>query len=261
MSAPATVVVHADAALLAEAAAARLVTRLVDAQAARGRAHVVLTGGGVGTATLEALAGTPARDAVDWSAVDVWWGDERFLPEGHPDRNVTQARDALLDHVRLDPARVHPMPAAGGPWGEDVDAAAAAYAEELARARRPEERAGVPTFDVLMLGVGPDGHVASLFPEHPALHETDRTVVGVRGAPKPPPVRISLTMPVIRSAAEVWLLAAGAEKAPAVALALSGAGEVALPAAGAQGQRATLWLLDRASAAEVPAALTRIGSP
>ena len=261
MSAPATVVVHADAGLLAEAAAARLVTRIVDAQAARGRAHVVLTGGGVGTATLKALAGTPARDAVDWSAVDVWWGDERFLPEGHADRNVTQARAALLDHVPLDEAGVHPMPASGGSWGEDVDAAATAYAEELARAAKPEERAGVPTFDVLMLGVGPDGHVASLFPEHPALHETDRTVVGVRGAPKPPPVRISLTMPVIRTASEVWLLAAGAEKATAVALALSGAGEVAVPAAGAVGTRATLWLLDRASAAQVPAALTRISSP
>jgi 6-phosphogluconolactonase len=261
VSAPATVVVHADAGLLAEAAAARLVTRIVDAQAARGRAHVVLTGGGVGTATLKALAGTPARDAVDWSAVDVWWGDERFLPEGHADRNVTQARAALLDHVPLDEARVHPMPASGGSWGEDVDAAATAYAEELARAAKPEERAGVPTFDVLMLGVGPDGHVASLFPEHPALHETDRTVVGVRGAPKPPPVRISLTMPVIRTASEVWLLAAGAEKATAVALALSGAGEVAVPAAGAVGTRATLWLLDRASAAQVPAALTRISSP
>jgi 6-phosphogluconolactonase len=261
VSAPATVVVHADAGLLAEAAAARLVTRLVDAQAARGRAHVVLTGGGVGTATLAALAGTPARDAVDWSSVDVWWGDERFVPEGHADRNETQARQALLDRLPLDPAKVHPMPAAGGRWGEDVDAAAAAYAEELARAARPEDRAGVPVFDVLMLGVGPDGHVASLFPEHPALHETDRAVVGVRGAPKPPPVRISLTMPVIRNAAEVWLLAAGPEKAPAVAMALSGAGEVALPAAGAAGTRATLWLLDRAAAAKVPPALTRISSP
>jgi len=261
VSAPATVVVHADAALLAEAAAARLVTRLVDAQATRGRAHVVVTGGGVGTATLKALANTPARDAVDWSAVDVWWGDERFLPAGDPDRNETQARDALLDHVPLDPARVHPMPALGEPWGDDVDAAAAAYAEELRAAARPEERLGVPTFDVVMLGVGPDGHVASLFPEHPALHEADRTVVGVRGSPKPPPVRISLTMPVIRSAGEVWLLAAGAEKATAVALALSGAGEVAVPAAGAQGQRATLWLLDRSAAGKVPPGLTRISSP
>jgi 6-phosphogluconolactonase len=261
VSAPATVVVHADAALLAEAAAARLVTRIVDAQAARGNAHVVLTGGGIGTATLKALAGTPARDAVDWAAVDVWWGDERFLPSGHPDRNETQAREALLDHIRLDGGRVHPMPAVGPPWGDDVDAAAAAYADELRAAARPEERAGVPTFDVLMLGVGPDGHVASLFPEHPALYETDRTVVGVRGSPKPPPVRISLTMPVLRSASEVWLLAAGAEKAAAVAMALSGAGEVAVPAAGAQGTRATLWLLDRASAAKVPPAMIRISSP
>jgi 6-phosphogluconolactonase len=262
VSAPATIVVHADAALLAEAAAARLVTRIVDAQAARGRAHIVVTGGGVGTATLKALAGTPARDAVDWAAVDVWWGDERFLPSRDPDRNETQAREALIDHVPLDPARVHPMPAVGDPWGDDdVDTAAAAYADELRSQTRPEERLGVPTFDVLMLGVGPDGHVASLFPEHPALHEADRTVVGVRGAPKPPPVRISLTMPVIRSASEVWLLAAGGEKATAVALALSGAGEVAVPAAGAQGTRATLWLLDRAAAAKVPPGLTRISSP
>jgi 6-phosphogluconolactonase len=153
------------------------------------------------------------------------------------------------------------MPAVGGDWGDDVERAAAAYADELSAAARPEDRGGVPLFDVLLLGVGPDGHVASLFPEHPALHEVDRTVVGVRGAPKPPPVRISLTMPVIRSAAEVWLLAAGAEKAAAVSLALSGAGEVAIPAAGARGTRATLWLLDRAAAAKVPAGLTRISSP
>jgi 6-phosphogluconolactonase len=248
--------------LLAAAAAARLVTRVVDAQAARGRAHVVLTGGGVGTQTLRALASASARDAIDWSAIDVWWGDERFLEPGDPDRNETQAREALLDHVPIPAERVHAMPAVGADWKDDVDAAAAHYAEDLARtASPPEDRGGVPEFDVLLLGVGPDGHVASLFPEHPALYETDRTVVGVRGSPKPPPVRISLTMPVIRRAAEVWLLAAGAEKAAAVSLALSGAGEVALPAAGAQGTRSTLWLLDRAAAAKVPPGLTRISSP
>jgi len=261
VSAPFTVVVHADGGLLAQAAAARLVTGVVDAQAARGHAHVVLTGGGVGTATLAALASSPARDAIDWSALDVWWGDERFLPSGHAERNETQARAALLDAVPLDPRRVHPMPASDGPAGSDVDAAAAAYADELAATTSVEDHSDVPAFDVLMLGVGPDGHVASLFPEHPALHETDRSVVGVRGAPKPPPVRISLTMPALRRARQVWLLAAGQEKAAAVAMALSGAGEVAVPAAGAHGQRATLWLLDRAAAARVPAGLTRISSP
>jgi 6-phosphogluconolactonase len=257
-----SVVVHATTDLLAQAAAARLVTGLVDVQAARGHAHVVLTGGGIGIATLAALASSAARDAVDWRALDVWWGDERFLPAGHRDRNETQAREALLDRVPVPAERVHAMAASDGPWGDDLDAAARGYAEELAAATRTEERRdGVPAFDILMLGVGPDAHVASLFPEGAALHVEDASVVGVRGAPKPPPNRISLTAPAIRCAREVWLLAAGAEKAGAVSLALSGAGQLAVPAAGAVGQRRTLWLLDRAAAARLPASLARIASP
>ncbi|KWX10210.1 6-phosphogluconolactonase, partial [Carbonactinospora thermoautotrophica] len=94
-----TVLVHRDADLLAQAIAARLVTRLVDVQTARGSASLVLTGGGIGIKTLAALAASPARDAVDWRRLDIWWGDERFLPSGHPDRNETQARQALLDEV------------------------------------------------------------------------------------------------------------------------------------------------------------------
>lgn len=261
MSAAPVVVVHADPGLLAAAASARLVTRLVDAQAARGHAHVVLSGGGLGIATLAALATCPARDAVDWSALDVWWGDERFLPDGHPDRNATQARQALLDAVGLDPRRVHPMPASDGPYGNDPDAAARAYSDELAAACGPGDPWDVPAFDVLLLGVGPDGHVASLFPEHPGLHERERTVIGVHGSPKPPPTRISLTFPAINTAKQVWLLAAGAEKAPAVGLALTQAGELAVPAAGVHGCSATLWLLDRAASARVPSALIRPASP
>ncbi|MDX3074375.1 6-phosphogluconolactonase [Streptomyces sp. NPDC088354] len=251
MSAP-QVVVHRDKELMAQAVAARLITRVVDAQAARGTASVVLTGGRNGNALLAALAGSPARDAIDWARLDLWWGDERFLPAGDPERNDTQAREALLDAVPVDPARVHTMPVSDGPYGNDADAAAEAYAEELARAAGPEDHARVPSFDVLMLGVGPDTHVASLFPGHPGVRETERTVVGVHGSPKPPPTRVSLTLPAIRAAREVWLLAAGEDKAGAVAVALSGSGEVQAPAAGARGRSRTLWLLDRTAAAKLP---------
>ncbi|MEU1531882.1 6-phosphogluconolactonase [Streptomyces fagopyri] len=248
-------VVHRDKELMAQAAAARLITKVVDAQASRGYASVVLTGGRNGNGLLAALAAAPARDAIDWGRLDLWWGDERFLPAGDPERNDTQARAALLDSVPLDPARVHPMPASDGPHGADADAAAEAYAAELAKDAGPENHGAVPAFDVLMLGVGPDTHVASLFPELPAVRETERTVVGVHGAPKPPPTRISLTLPAIRSAREVWLLAAGEDKAQAAAIALSGAGEVQAPAAGAHGRSRTLWLLDAAAASQLPRSL------
>ncbi|MBB1253985.1 6-phosphogluconolactonase [Streptomyces sp. OF3] len=253
------VFVHHDGVELAVKAAARLAATVLEAQSERGHASVVLTGGRNGNALLAALAESPARDTIDWSRLDLWWGDERFLPDGDPDRNHTQARQALLDAVDLDPARVHPMPASDGPWGEGpqaADTAAAAYAAELAKAAAaagPGAHDGrVPEFDVLLLGLGPDTHVASLFPELPAVRETERTVVGVHGAPKPPPTRISLTLPAIRSAREVWLLAAGEDKAQAAALALSGAGEVQAPAAGVYGQRRTLWLLDLAAASRLP---------
>jgi 6-phosphogluconolactonase len=257
---PPLVVVHRDAALLARAVAARVVTALVDAQAAHGSASIVLTGGGIGTASLHELAGAPARDAVEWAALDVWWGDERFLPTGHPERNETLARQALLDHVDVDPARVHPMGATDGPDGDDLDAAAERYARELAAAARPEDHGPVPTFDVLLLGLGPDGHVASLFPESPALYD-DRTVVAVRGAAKPPPTRLSLSMAAINAARETWVVAAGEEKAAACRLALSGAGATQVPAAGVHGRARTLWLLDRAAASRLPASLSRLASP
>lgn len=247
---PPTVVVQSDAELLAKATAARLVTRLVDAQALRGSASLVLTGGGIGTAVLEQLALAPARDAIDWSRVDVWWGDERFLPSGDADRNETQARRALLDHVPVPAERVHPMAASDGADGDDPEAGARRYAEELREAA--EYGDAVPVFDVCLLGVGPDAHVASLFPGRPAMYETERTVVAVHGSPKPPPVRLSLTLPAIRAAREVWLLAAGAAKADAVRLALGQAGPVQVPAAGARGRTRTLFLLDREAAGALP---------
>lgn len=245
------VIVHADAELLANAVAARLIVRIVDAQNARGFASIVLTGGGIGTKTLEAVAQSPARDAINWRALHVWWGDERFVPRDSEDRNERQARRALLDLVPLDPSTVHPMPSSDGP-DHDASSAAARYARELVS----HTRAGrlYPHFDVLMLGVGPDGHVASIFPEAPAAYD-EASVAAVHGAPKPPATRITLTFPTIRSADEVWLLAAGQSKAAAVGMALSGAGPTQIPASGAVGGVRTLWLLDQPAAAHVPAVL------
>jgi 6-phosphogluconolactonase len=254
------VVVHRDATLLAQAVAARIVTGIADAQAARGSASIVLTGGGMGGAALRELAASPARDAIDWARIDLWWGDERFLPSGHPERNQTQADIDLLSKVALDASRVHPMPATDGPDGDDLDVAAERYADELRAAAHHEDHGPSPSFDILLLGVGADGHVASLFPEAPALYD-ERVVIPVRGAPKPPPLRISLSAAAINSAREVWLIAAGEEKAGAVRMALEGAGHTQIPAAGVRGRVATRWLLDRAAASKIPIGLTRISSP
>ncbi|MFJ8913876.1 6-phosphogluconolactonase [Amycolatopsis sp. NPDC102389] len=237
------VVVYENPDLLAAAAAARLVTRLVDVQAAKGSASVVLTGGGTGIAILRELRDSSARDAVDWSRLDVYWGDERFVPADSDDRNEKQAREALLDHVPLDPKRVHTMAPSDGEFGDDVDTAAAAYADVLA--------ANDAAFDVMLLGLGGEGHTASIFPDSPAVHEKERSVVAVRDCPKPPPTRISLTLPAIRRAQDIWLVTGGDAKADAVAQALAGAGEVEIPVAGARGSRRTLWLLDRGSASKL----------
>ncbi|WP_066588251.1 6-phosphogluconolactonase [Cellulomonas timonensis] len=246
------VVVHPDAAILAEATAARLLTRILDVQSQRSPVHVVLTGGTVGIATLAAVASHPVRTAVDWSQVHVWWGDERFLPDGDSDRNETQAHDALLRSLGdvLPAAHVHAVPAPSAEVATP-EQSAALYADELAR--WAPSGADVPAFDVLLLGMGPDGHVASLFPGHSALEASGVATVGVHGSPKPPAERISLTFDAIHAAREVWVVAAGPEKAEAVALALSGAPVDQTPAGGAQGQERTLWLIDAAAAGTVAA--------
>ena len=230
--------IHTDAEDLAFSVAERLITALADAQSTGGVAQLVLTGGRVAAEVYRAVAGSPAKVEVDWHRVEFWWGDERFLPDGDPERNETQARDALLSALDVDPARVHPMPA---DTGQGAEAAAAAYADEL-------EAAGPPTFDVLMLGVGPDGHVASLFPGYPQLEVLDVAVVAVHDSPKPPPTRVSLTMPLLNRAREVWFVVSGEDKADAVATALA---EGDVPAAHPKGENRTLWLLDQAAASKL----------
>ncbi|MBC7589761.1 MAG: 6-phosphogluconolactonase, partial [Salinibacterium sp.] len=222
------VIVHPDKSSLAAAVAARSITKVVDLVAEFDEASVVLTGGTMGSAVLEAINSSPARDSVDWSRVNVWWGDERWLPAGDPQRNETQARAALLDHVPLDPARVHAFAASDS--GLELEAASDSYAAEIAAHTRAN--ATMPHFDITFLGVGPDGHVASLFPERGGVRERAKTVICVRTAPKPPPERLSLTLPAINSSARVWLVVAGADKAVALGLTLAGASVNEVPAAG-----------------------------
>jgi len=245
------IVVKRDAEDLARSVAEALIARLAAAQAVHGTASVVLTGGGVGIAVLEhtaALADDAALHRVDWTAVDFWFGDERFVPADDDERNEKAARRALLDVVGAPAARVHAMPASDGEFAEPEDAAAW-YAGELAAAA--SDGADLPRFDVLLLGMGPEGHVASIFPGSPAAGD-ERPVVAVRDCPKPPPTRVSLGFSAINSAEEIWLLVSGEAKAPAVADALAGAAADDNPAAGVHGRRATRWLLDRAAASRLP---------
>ncbi len=258
--------IHPDSNVLMAAIAARLITKLVDVQDKHGEATVVLTGGTVGIGTLKAVAASPAAPAVDWSRVNLWWGDERFVAKDSPDRNTRQAHEALLSVLPLDPARIH-EPGSSDEFASAEDAAAdyaarlkaAAEAEHAADMsdNRPAEAGELPRFDVLLLGVGPDAHVASLFPEQAGIRVQDRTVVGVENSPKPPPSRVSLTLPAINSAQEIWMVVAGEDKAGAVGLALAGANPVQVPAAGPHGRSRTLWLIDENAASRVPQQLVR----
>jgi len=240
--------VFPDGDALVGAAGKRLVDTIQNAVAARGRALIVLTGGGNGIGLLQYLA--KHSQQVDWSKVDLFWGDERYVPEDDNERNDKQAREALLDHIDIPSSHVHAMPASDGEFGSDLAAAALAYEQVLAANAAPGQQ--VPGFDIHLLGMGPEGHINSLFPDTAAVLETTRMVVAVENSPKPPPQRITLTLPAIQRSREVWLMVSGAAKADAVAAAIGGAQPVSIPAAGAVGLETTLWLLDEEAAAKLP---------
>ena len=231
---------------LVAAAGDRLVATIADAITERGTAHIVLTGGGSGIGLLERVAGRSGE--VDWSNVHLYWGDERFVPADDDERNEKQAREALLNHVDIPEANVHPMAPSGGDFGDDLDAAAADYLRVLAANAAD---GSVPDFDVHLLGMGGEGHINSLFPRTAAVRERERMVVGVVDSPKPPPRRITLTLPAVQRSREVWLVVSGAAKADAVAAAVGGADPDEVPAAGAVGREATVWLLDEEAAAKL----------
>lgn len=237
------VLVHPDAPAVAAMAASRLIAAAQEAVTLRGRADLALTGGSMGSALIAALVDHPGRHVADWSRVHVWWGDERYLPTGDADRNDVQNDAAGLSDLGLRPEHVHRV--AGPDASASPEESAAAY-EQTLRAD------GGGLWDVVLLGVGPDGHVASLFPGHPAQLSDDTLVVAVHDSPKPPPTRVSITLECLSKAREVWFVVAGADKAEAVAKGVSGASPTQSSAAQVRGEERTLWLVDEAAASRCP---------
>jgi len=192
---------------------------------ARAGGAIVLTGG----STVRHAYEIAAELEPDWSRVDVWWGDERCVPPGDERSNYGMAKAALLDRLAVAPRSVHRM--------ESVEQ----YTSELA---------GVGTFDLVLLGLGPDGHVASLFPDFPTLDVTDRDVVGTPAGHEPFVDRITLTLPRLRNTRELLFLVTGADKAEAVARALAGEPSRDTPGSLVRGET-TRAILDRAAAAKL----------
>ena len=239
--------VFPDASALAEGLARAVVDAARDAIAARGRFRIALSGGETPRAAY-ALLGTRFAEDVEWSKVDVFFTDERFVPADDPRNNFAMTRAAWLSHVPMPPERIHPIPTAGG----SVEECARRHDAEL-RALFADARAapGSATFDLTIMGIGTDGHTASLFPGDTAtLREGSRWVRAV-SAPPTAPVRerITLTLPLLNRSRRMVFAASGARKRDVVARALAGqredaAGDEAIPAALAHGIESTEWLVD-----------------
>ncbi len=213
--------------------AARLVAERL-AKAVRKGGHVVLTGG---TTPRRAYELTPELEP-DWSRVELWWGDERCAPADDENSNYNMARSALIDRVSVAPAAVHRM---RGELGRD--AGAQQYEEELGPLRR---------FDLMLLGLGPDGHVASLYPNEPTLGETERRAIGAVAKLEPFIDRITLTLPMLCAADEVLFLVVGEDKAEAAQRAFAGEPSRATPGSLVRAvEGRTVAVLDAAAAAKL----------
>ena len=201
--------VHSDAHFLSRAAAQQFCELARTSIWSRGRFTVALSGGSTPRRMYEFLGARPLRDRVDWSRVEVFWGDERGVPPDHPDSNFHMASSALLERVPIPPQRIHRMRA------ENLDRAAAArdYQIEIAGAFGVDASRSPPSFDLVLLGMGSDGHTASLFPKSEAVLEGRRWAVSLEAPQRPPPSRITLTAPILNRAREIRLLVAGQDKA------------------------------------------------
>ena len=235
---------------LASLVADKFLVRAGKAIRRTGKFCVVLTGGTVGIETLAAIARNPAAQELDWSKVSLWWGDERFVPHGDADRNDQQAAEVFLDLLPLDPEKIHRLPTSDGC---SLDEGAKLYAAEVRGAATAGEE--WPTFDLAFVGMGPDGHVLSVFPgtDHAASKEV--SVDAVRNSPKPPPERLTMSLALLNRAERVWMVVSGVDKAAALGLALANASTFEVPAAAISGTRSTKIFIDQDLAQLLPADL------
>jgi 6-phosphogluconolactonase len=222
---------------VADVVAQRFLTRVTELLKEQDEANVCLTGGGTADLVYERFAEL-APAALDLKRLHLWWGDERFVAATDPDRNSLQAISRLGRALPIQSASIHMMAAKEG--RADPHDCAAEYAAEL----------GDTHFDITFLGMGPDGHVASIFPGHPSMDPTSRTVIGVTESPKPPSERISLTLNTLNRSGEIWFIVTGAAKADALVRAIEG--DKSLPASYPRGAQATYWFVDEAAAAKLP---------
>lgn len=224
---------------VADNTAARLIEKLISLLAVKDEVHLVLTGGTVGIATLASIWANPSHTDIDFTRVNFWWGDERFVAANSPDRNALQARNALLKNLKLENSRVHEFPSADN--GLELQQAATAFAAHVETVK--------PYFDIVLLGMGPDGHIASLFPGKPQP-ETGLWVIAEEDSPKPPPKRLSFTYEALNTADEVWFVVAGADKQDAVSVAMGDQPED-LPVGRVHGKILTNWFIDSTAGTKV----------
>ena len=229
---------HADVDEVVGRAASGLLARLLDLSQQQETVHLCLTGGEVADAVLARFADLVPDSGLDPARLHLWWSDERFAPTTDPERNSLTSLSVLARTLRLTGSQTHPMPSSDG--HADPDSAAFAYADEL----------GETTFDLCLLDVGEDGHVAALFPGHEGFEPTTSLAVGVTDAPVPPREQVSLTLTAINRSRAVWLWACGAASAQAVARSI--AGDDTLPAAHVRGEQETLWLVDQEASSALP---------
>lgn len=218
--------------------AERLLATILELQERQSAVHICLTGGMTANAMYERFAELAATSELDAAKLHLWWGDERFVPTTDPVRNSLQTVERLARTIPIHSAHIHVMAARDG--RKDSQESAAVYENELRDT----------AFDVALLGIGEDGHCASIFPNHPSFEPTTRLAIGVEDSPKPPTERISLTFNAINRSRYVWFMTTGANKADAIRRALDE--DATIPASHAHGRTGTLWFIDEAAAGGLP---------